>query len=242
VVGYFLVGDSTSATGPAPTPDLSKMYTYFAPKPDWNVIDISSNTSQLPKLHPYYLDPDPLTQTDMTSEHAAHYTVTTLIIDPYTPTHAFSPILPTKSLKLPPWIIKQAFQNMHAFFHLGPSLLTHDVPRSLTDARDAIAQPNYAIKLPVSGRKGLWQWLQPYPQPQPSVNSPVAAHEASSQSPQGQVSSLEPTYVPINVEEDLGQIKFEAAPYTFIEGYLQLMGNLGNTTDPVSNRSPTAAS
>jgi hypothetical protein len=246
LVGYFLVKDSPSATASTSTPDLSKMYTYFAPTPTSNVVDISSDTSQLPKLHPYYLDPDPLMQIDLTGAHAAHYTVTTLVIDPYTPIHAFSPILPTKSLKLPPWTIKQAFQKMHAFFHLGPSLLTHDVPRSPTEARDMIADPNYAVKLPVSGRKGLWQWLQPYPRPRSSGNSQVTPQKSSKQSTgrdahQSQVSGLEPTYIPINVQEDLGQTKFEAAPYTFIEGYLQLMGNLGNTADPTSSRAPTSA-
>src|SRR5256885_7545347 len=51
-----------------------------------------------------------------------------MVIDPYTALHAYSPMLPIKSLTLPPWTIQAAFQRMTAFFHLGPNLLSSDVP------------------------------------------------------------------------------------------------------------------
>jgi hypothetical protein len=38
--------------------------------------------------------------------------VKTLLIDPYTPLHLYSAILPIKSLKLPGWSLEGAMRNM----------------------------------------------------------------------------------------------------------------------------------
>jgi hypothetical protein len=195
VVGYFLSTNTIT-----PTTDFSKLYTYFLPSPHSKFQDITlPNKSILPNLHPYYLDPS---TENITAAHAAKYTVASLLIDPYTPLHAFSPILPTKSLTLPPWTIEAAMQKMHAFFHLGPNLSTTDVPRTITKAKI----PGTVLKMPVSGTKGTWSWFQPY----------VREDEAE----------LDPEYMQMDVQEDLVGEKWAKGPFTFLEGYLQLMGNL----------------
>ena len=153
------------------------------------------------EMHPYYLDPVTTTSNNFLAKKAEQYTVTSLLIDPYTPTHAYSPILPVKHLTLPSWTIQTAFEKMHAFFHLGPLLLTADVPGTRADVAEEV------IKLPVSGRKGTWNWFQPYAQ-------------------DGDPNAVDPRYAQMEVQEDLGDRKFEKAPYTFVEGFLQLMGSL----------------
>jgi len=201
VVGYF----RTDGTSMRET-DWSTLYTYFSyssstQNPSPKVKEIT--TEQFLPLHPYYLHPEKTSS--LTQATASKYTVTSLIIDPYTPIHAYSPILPTKTLILPPWTIQKAFRKMHAFFHLGPSLVTQDLPST----RAAASATGTTVKLPVSGRKGAWTWLQPY-----AVDGDAG---------------LSPQYAQIEVQEDLGEVKFETAPYTFLEGYLQLMGSLGKT-------------
>lgn len=95
-----------------------------------------------------------------------------MLIDPFTPIHAYTPILPIKSLALPSWTIQAACQKMTAFFHLGPMLLTSDVPAGYQKQYQAqqevvvgtLATPDPlapSVSLPISN-KALWRWLQPY--------------------------------------------------------------------------------
>lgn len=199
VVGYYLAKSDALRTIDFSTP----LYSYFVPNPSTKIQEI--DPTNFPALNPYYIQPD--LSSDMTNARTSKYTVTSLLIDPYTPLHGYSPILPTKTLKLPPWTIQTAMQNMHAFFHLGPNLVTTDVPKTY-DAALAFREAAQPFKFPASGRKGTWQWLQPY------------AQDGVDQ---------DEKFVALDVQEDLGQTKFEAAPYTFLEGYLQLMGSLKAT-------------
>jgi hypothetical protein len=144
------------------------------------------------------------------------YTCTSLIIDPYTTIHGYSPILPTASLQLSPWTVEQAFENMHAFFRLGPTLLTADVPKTA----DAIT-PDNTIGLPISGAKGTWSWLQPYaigdvPKVDSSGTVPAVTTKEDDDT----------TYGEIPVTEDVGGKRYQKGPYTFVEGYLKLLGSL----------------
>lgn len=209
VVGYYRCDGQNPKAPPGNTnarlTNFDTLYTYFVPKPAPKVKEITPDV--FPELHPYYLDPLKMSTTKGTpyiDARADKYTVTSLIIDPYTPLHGYSPILPTKTIKLPSWTIQTAFQNMHAFFHLGPNLYTHDVPKTEQAAQD-YAKAGGTVKMPVSGAKGTWRWLQPYEQPGDDVIE---------------------NFVGLDVQEDMGQVKFEKAPYTFLEGYLQLMGSL----------------
>jgi hypothetical protein len=58
-----------------------------------------------------------------------------MMIDPYIPIHAYSPILLITSLNLPPWTIQQAMTRMTAFFRLSPSLVSIDVPQTYDNTR-----------------------------------------------------------------------------------------------------------
>ena len=215
VVGYYLSSndDAPSPTAPTPQPKTTwdKLYTYFLPeKPHANVTEIVPDI--YPPLSPYYINPEPDVTPNMTSAKARKYTVTSVLMDPYTPIHGYSPILPTKSLTLPPWTVQTAMDKMHAFFHLGPSLVAVDVPTAYADAnaKNPDGTPLAAVSLPISGRKGTWTWLQPY------------AQDGADTVPQ---------FATMDVQEDLGQKKFESAPYTFLEGYLQLIGRLDDKGD-----------
>jgi hypothetical protein len=153
-----------------------------------------------------------------------------MLIDPYTPFHAYSPILPIKSLILPPWTIQAAFSRMTAFFRLGPQLLSSDVPinynpdahlspDSWNTAKESVDAATVAalkkgetasIRLPLAGKKGLWQWLQPYDLPN------------DKEKPGPKDGTRVTRFNALDVGEEDTKIRKDPAPYTFIEGYLQL--------------------
>jgi hypothetical protein len=95
--------------------------------------------STLPTLTPYFLDPDKidLSKTDYVQTHAAQLNVKTLLVDPYAPIHCYSSILPIKSHQVPAWTLGEPMRNMTAFFSMGPILLTKDVPKTFTSAKEA---------------------------------------------------------------------------------------------------------
>ncbi|KAL8655032.1 MAG: hypothetical protein Q9210_001155 [Variospora velana] len=66
--------------------------------------------------------------------------VKTMLIDPYTPLDVYTPILPIKSLQLPAWTVQRALEKMSAFFHLGPLLLTKDIPSDYDPANPLDAE------------------------------------------------------------------------------------------------------
>lgn len=212
VVGYYNTSNTNGAT------DWTSLHTYFLPdKPLPTIVPIdessrSSNPSYPPinktaydQVSPYYLHPDQTA--NMAQSAATKWVVKSVLVDPYTPMHIYSPILPTVALQLPAWTIQAAMKSMSAFFHLGPVLLTSDVPSTAAAAR---APPTTTVRLPISGRKGAWDWWQPYDVVDTSVPPKVPPPPAD--------------FVTLPVEEDQGQVKFAAAPYTFVEGYLQLAG------------------
>ena len=218
LAGYFRARNTADNS----STDWSKLYTYFAPEPHPRVQKLVPQAF-LP-LHPYYIDPEPEATPDFSAAKALKYQVTSVLLDPYTAIHGYSPALPTKSLSLPLWTVQAAFEKMHAFFHVGPSLLTSDVPPTFEKARKPVnarrserttpqqKQELPAIRLPVGGKTGTWTWLQPYPKED--------------------VEDADPRYAEIPVQEDLGNVRYAPGPYTFVEGYLQLMGKLGRDVEP----------
>ena len=241
LVGYYL---HTTQPGTAPptsnlpskrtpnttsslTTNWENLYTYFPSSATKTTKPLTPKT--FPSLRPYYNDPE--TTSNLTTSRVDRYLVTTMLIDPYTPIHAYSPILPIKSLRLQPWTMQQAFSKMSAFFRLGPQLLSQDVPAyvdkpldpdtwniaaSTTTKPNDTAVPPSTIKLPISGKKGMWQWLQPY-----DIPGKLATEEEKKRS--GIKDEVNKTkFVGMDVTEEDTRIRKEAAPYTFVEGYLQL--------------------
>lgn len=128
-------------------------------------------------LSPFHVNPtDFSTSTSYVAAKTSQLLVKTMLIDPYTPLHVFTPILPIKSLQLPSWTVQRALEKMSAFFHLGPILLTKNLPPTYDETKPLSAdtwmqrqtereteQTTAKIRLPIgSGKKGVWEWLQPY--------------------------------------------------------------------------------
>ena len=219
-------------------PRFDEIPTSMTPK----INPISPQT--FPPIKPYYIHPNissppssPPTQTppidaiNIPKASASKLTVKTLLIDPYTPLHVYSPILPTATVQLPSWTVESALKKMNAFFRLGPMLLVQDVPKSIPvppvgtipptippigsppdSSSGSVSTPTvpppaepHIVKLPISGRKGVWKWLQPY-DTKPDDATALAE------------------FATYDVEEDQGQVKFAPGPYTFVEGYLLLAG------------------
>lgn len=217
-----------------------KAYTY-APDPS-NPDFVLSTPQNFIRLSPYYLDPITLKATGSNRGFAsykqartAQYIIKTMLVDPYTPIHAYSPILPITSLAIPSWTIQQAMTRMTAFFRLGPSLISIDVPPEYDETRklnpDTWATPlpsgagtespaMPAIKLPVTGKKGLWRWLQPYDVPGVTQADPHVTR-----------------YNEMDVNQEDTKIRKDPPPYTMVEGYLQLArpllsSDIGNVAPP----------
>jgi hypothetical protein len=219
VVGYF---DTDNVVDGHTT--WKTIYTYF---PDPKNADFQMSDSSNLLLSPNYVDPVNLTATGSSTKYqsyrqarTAQYQIKTILVDPYTPIHAYSPILPITTLSLPPWTIQQAMNRMTAFFRLGPSLVSVDVspqynekwtvnPQSWTTPFPDGAGTKFpaapVIRLPISGKKGLWRWLQPYDVPGTKSTAP---HDTK--------------YNEMDVTQENTVIRKDPPPYTFVEGYLQL--------------------
>jgi hypothetical protein len=220
VVGWFDADNTINGRT-----NWDKVFTY-TPDPTNTSYEMVSPQNFI-RLSPYYLDP--VTLKVAGSDRAfpkyrqaktAQYVIKTILMDPYTPVHAYSPILPVTSLSLPPWTIQQAMTRMTAFFRLGPCLLSTDVPAKYDKSRvvnpdswttplpsgAGVQSPSMpAVRLPVSGKKGLWRWLQPYDVPgaTPSDYNDTQYNE-------------------MDVNQEDTTIRKDPAPYTMVEGYLQL--------------------
>jgi hypothetical protein len=180
--------------------DLTELFSYFVRTPltDQNAKITPIDPPNFPILKPWYIHPESLD--DMLTARTLKLQIKTLIIDPYTPMHVYSPILPVKALSLPKWTIQSAFKGMTAFFRLGPYLTSRDVPvqydstspiypdtwatpKTAADVTTAQANANpMPVRLPVAGKKGLWNWLQPYdvlPDPAPVNGTPTPSGKAT---------------------------------------------------------------
>ena len=206
--GYF----PASQTG---TVDLSSFYSYHAPsgtvdKPIPNDPSKPMPTDLL--MAPFYaeatLDPAIYAQTQ---HQAAH--IFAGLIDPFTPTHVYSALLPIKQLKLPQWTIDAGVHRITAFFKLGPLLVPGDVPAY--DASKVVAKdyklddpnaPQANGKLPVPAVSVMdWAWLQPYEDTGPNGEERSTVYNSMDVMAVGDKPVL-----------DVG------TPHTAVEGFLQM--------------------
>lgn len=230
LAGYFQANNTATDS----STKWDKLYTYFVPEPHSKVRKLIPD--EFLRLKPYYINPENQITPNFAVAKARKYQVTSVLLDPYTAIHGYSPALPTKSLQLPLWTVQAAFEKMHAFFHVGPSLVINDVPSTYEKATvpapppptpvpgptppgtvpdpfpGQLQPPSNAVRLPVGGKTGTWTWLQPYP---PATDE------------QGNEVGQDPRYAELPVQEDLGNVRYAPGPYTFVEGFLQLMGKLG---------------
>lgn len=117
VLGYFETDNSTTGTT-----DWTKLYTYFPTTPTTTGSAQSGDPRILiepatfPTLSPYFVEPDgPLKNGSYAASVAQNFHVKTLLLDPYTPLHVYSPILPITALQLPSWTVQVALQTMSRF-------------------------------------------------------------------------------------------------------------------------------
>ncbi|KAI5811787.1 hypothetical protein DFH27DRAFT_474694 [Peziza echinospora] len=232
LVGYFDTLDKLDGKGN--NLKLDKIHTYFeSDKKSWTEL---VTPAKYPSLQTYYHDlmrydsgqqqwvPIP-TQT-LTQQRLKEIKAFGVVMDPFTPVHAYSGILPNKELRLPSWTWQEGIARMTAFFRVGPIIQPHDVEPYQAGFR---LYGNYTIgdnKVPadakgihkgvvvpgISARDG-WRWLQPYFIDKEEEKKPVEKPKW--------LDSKETAYMPLLVQPNMG-LALEDGPYMALEGYLQL--------------------
>jgi hypothetical protein len=113
VVGYFDTENSSSIST-----NFDKLHTYFTADRNSEVGDprLSIEPSNFELLSPYYIDPEPPSLLwNYRAAHDKKLSIKTLLIDPYTSLHLYTPILPIKPFSLSAWILQSALQRMSTF-------------------------------------------------------------------------------------------------------------------------------
>lgn len=206
-----------------------------------------------PTLQPFWLDPlaagvagaaDP--PTAYAQQWNAQLRAVGVVIDPFVPVHAYTGVLPARPAQLPPWTWQRALRRMTAFFHAGPLLATADVPAF---------QPGYRLRqdynladpaqvLPGSGvgvpalQAGKWAWLQPYSVGTTAAAAAAAAVAATGQAGQegmdaeAQGSNSQTAFMALDMAVVDERPRFEAPPYTAVEGYMQLRQSIEQAVTP----------
>jgi hypothetical protein len=239
LVGYFLSADPQSIADPTASDlQLENFYTYFMSEPQTSDPRIKLEPSVYPKFTPFY--PPPGNSSDPLPNLASHLQVFGLILDPFQPVHAYSAILPNKSLKLPDWAVEQALSKITAFFSIGPLISPTDV-NPLYDSTRAMSSDNVANPLPVippsveptvsiplappvaasSGAGAVYRYLQPYWMPSQPGGKDV-------QTGTGDLSTAKTRYNPYGIAPDAAtgveaaQLRLPPGPYTALEGFAQV--------------------
>lgn len=226
--------------------DLSMLYTHFVPKPPKKGDPPTPPTPNLteiaepnyPLLSPFWIDPMDTTivsAKDPSAVYAAKWTAHLqpfgALVDPFTALHAYTGILPTSPTQLPTWTWQTALARMTAFFHMGPLLATTDAPPYTPTY--ALGPDDYDVKddnkvLPGSGlgipamQTGQWAWLQPYDRPAPAG-----------------VGEGETGFMAMDMAAVDQRPRFEPAPYTALEGYMQLRRPIGGDVPGAPSPPPT---
>lgn len=206
--------------------DFTKFYTYQrnstdSPPADNSPLQIIGPTNY-PKFCAHWVSPENpdgntlKSPADIDKERNAELRVFGAILDPFTAVHAYSSFLPTTALQLPPFTWQSAMSKLSAFFHLGPLLVTTDVtaPPSSEQAKEvqipadvAVPPPSDEVKtgkvpIPAMGL-AEWCWQQPCGGADADGNPT--------------------TTMKLGIETLDQRPRFEEAPYTAIEGYLELI-------------------
>lgn len=174
------------------------------------------------RLRPFHFDPLKYkSEKSLYIDRCGQQYVFGAILDPFAAVHAFTSLLPPKELHLPPRIWQEAFAKMTTFFTIGPLLLQKDIPDENDAGQVSVgetvpgleAEKELKLGVPVPATTlGEWAWLQPY-------FTPTAADASEGST----------NYTRLKLEKVDERTRFEEAPYTVIEGHLQLRKPLGGT-------------
>ncbi|KAL8692914.1 MAG: hypothetical protein Q9224_003863 [Gallowayella concinna] len=167
--GYFQnqAAGKYAPSSPYILPDTGTFYTYHpsdAAGTAHKIIPPAALT-----LKPYY--PDPMSGTLMSSQRLAASTILSALVDPFTPIHLYSALLPIKTLSIPHSALDAGLKQIATFFRTGPILLDEPLPaydegrKVNQDYRldDESKAPTANGTIGVPGVSiGEWAWLQPY--------------------------------------------------------------------------------
>ena len=209
LVGYFnTLGDQKDGNDLK----LDELYTFFLGREPEKATAplIKINKTNYPTVRPYFIRPDKISSEEIERKRNEALITFGAIVDPFTPVHCYSGLLPTRALQLPSWTWQEALSRMTAFFHMGPLVVTQDVPpydgkyklKSDYKLRTAETIPGSEFKIPALAAAD-WNWLQPY--------MPATGDDAG-----------RTVFCPLALGGTDSRPKFENGPYTATEGYLQL--------------------
>jgi hypothetical protein len=211
LICYF---DTATKPNTAPVINLSTIKTFFTKTKADKLSDPRSliTTDTFPSLSAFWIEPTKLDSASYESQRQLEYAKHTFValINPFTPVHVYSSILPIQPLSHPPWTWQEAFTKMTAFFSLGPLIVPANVPaynaaHQLTSAKklsDDVLYPKSAVPIPTVDL-AEWAWLQPY------VGDKAERAD-------------ERTYMALGVGKVDERPRFEPGPYTAVEGFLQM--------------------
>lgn len=112
VVGFWEQKPDADGVHDGIDTNFDTCYTYFTPGDKTGKAPFQAIVpDNFRKLKPTYVNPEFAATGSMKEAMAKNYYVTTCLIDPYTPLHGFSPILPIKTLTLPPWCVQAGFKR-----------------------------------------------------------------------------------------------------------------------------------
>ncbi|KAF3908355.1 hypothetical protein AA313_de0208908 [Arthrobotrys entomopaga] len=252
LIGYFQGKPSSECTfGDALHLDV--FYSHYSgndlrgpdlPREKYEFLNII-NESNYPVFESHYIAPENKSagvyETAYNTELSKH--TFGALIDPFSPIHAYSGILPVREIVLPNWQWQTAIEKMKAFFHAGPVLVVKDVP-PFVPAKELTADTpvkkvlktdknEVGVQLPsVSGDQ--WTWLQPYvyepsklePKPEPKPGDPTLAENPvcplPPPGPGDDLNEPKESYMGLAIDVLDMKSRLEEGPYTAIEGYLQL--------------------
>ena len=260
LVGYWPKSSTPPPAGSAFAFDYNSVYTYWSTPSCPHTTKIQSKN--FPRLGPFFVPPytvkdkvlTPLNPTEVENSRNTYWTLFSAVINPFTPVHMFSgTTLATAPLTLPHWTTEAALGKMTAFFHVGPVLLTADVPEAPSSTIQSAtndpppSQPGTSPN-PDAGKIGLpaltvgqWQWLQPYPPKAKVVGGEDADEEEAAKVGEKDSPPLQPQYRSLPLVKVDERPRFENPPYTAVEGFLQLVQPIATSTPmptPKSGENP----
>jgi hypothetical protein len=224
---------------PSPTSTISP--SKLAAVAEEHIVAISSDT--YPRLAPYYISPTNAEGSIVVSleEYDAitneQLNVFGAVVDPFAPVHAYSGILPVRELALPTWTWQGSMDRLSAFFHLGPVLVTGDVPDFET--KRELVQGNLPPKVvdrkeskegkPRENGVGLpggaleqWTWLQPYMPELMVAATADGGGPGTGPGDGGEKEKRKEKFMPLAIDPVDERAKLERGPYTVLTGYLQM--------------------
>jgi hypothetical protein len=245
LVGYFLPSPSPQ---PGDALELGTLYTHFVPNTNTppNLVEIAE--PNYPVLSPFWIDPmaSDITQAPdpgaaYAAKRAAQLRPLGALVDPFVPLHAYTGVLPTAALQLPAWTWQTALANMTAFFRMGPLLVAaRDVPAfqaayelgpdGYDVADDARVLPNSGLGIPAQ-QTGQWAWLQPYDVEAAAARGGRGQEERGGQGGRAGAGGTAAgaagrprvtKFMAMDMATVDERPRFEPAPYTALEGYMQL--------------------